>query len=176
MTAGSKKWIRVGGMVLWGAGLWWYTNPIRWHQRVQVAGVTIPVPFGWVARITPSQVEPLEYVNLRRAYIPFRPWVTGTVARGTRRGEPYTMESAREAQAGSAAEYGNSAYYSNPKTFDLSSGKYPSLCAEGTMPGKDKIPGAQVLSCFVVGTPLRANFMSPKDVDGDAKRMLASLN
>jgi hypothetical protein len=89
-------------------------------------------------------------------------------------GKPYTVESARRAQARSAAEYGDNEYYLNPKTIDVTSGKYPSLCAEGTMPGKGKAPGAQVLTCFVVGTPLQASFMSPEDVD--AERILKSLN
>ena len=62
-------------------------------------------------------------------------------------------------------------YYSNQRTFDLSSGKYHSVCAEATMRG-----GSQILTCAVVGTPLSFNFMGSKAVDRDAEKMLASLS
>lgn len=63
-------------------------------------------------------------------------------------------------------------YYANARTFDLSAGKYPTLCVEGTMMVGSH---AQILDCFVVGTPLHFQFMSPSPVDRDAERILASL-
>jgi hypothetical protein len=89
------------------------------------------------------------------------------------------MESARRLQqAKFAFESGDSAHYSNSRMFDLSAGKYRSLCAEGTMiiPAHAGNTSAQDVLCFVVGTPLMAIFSGPEDVDGDAARILASLN
>jgi len=44
------------------------------------------------------------------------------------------------------------------------------------MHGNGKTSGAQFLTCYIVGTPLMAIFRSSKDVDGDAERILNSLN
>ena len=177
MTTSEKNWTRVGIALVLYTGIWWWGNPVRLHQRVQVAGVMLPVPFGWTA--TPSAAGSIgEGFNLRRVYIPFRPWVTGSISRGIWGGS-FTMESARRLQqAKFAFESGDSAHYSNSRMFDLSAGRYQSLCAEGTMvmPAHAGNTSAQHVLCFVVGTPLMATFSSPKDVDGDAARILASLN
>lgn len=183
VTTFEKKWIRlaivlIASLIVY-VGLWWRANPIGLHRQVQVAGITVKVPFGWVENTMSSRVEAAAYLSLRRAYVPWmseRPWMSGMIDGGTRRGEPYTVESARKAQAWFAALYGDRTQYSNSRTFELSSRKYSSLCAEGTMHDRDGIQGAQVLNCFVVGTPLMASFMSPQDVDGDAERILSSLN
>lgn len=176
MTTGQKKWMRVGIVLVACASVLWYSNPIRLPQKVQLAGVTVQVPFGWVMQTTPSQVESVAYVGLRRAHVPWLPTRPSVTAMISGFGKPYTMESARRAQAWSAALYSDSGHYSNPKTFDVTSGKYSSLCAEGTMPRMDKTPDTHVLTCYVVDTPLLASFMGPKDVDGDAERILKSLN
>ena len=171
----GKMWMRLGAGLLCVVGMWWYTNPIGLHRQVQVAGITVKVPFGWVAQATPSRADFLDSSILRRAYIPFRPWESASVSRGIW-GGPFTMELARRVQQNKFAfESGDSAQYSNARTFELSAGKYRALCAEGTMRGIAGNTSAQDLWCFVVGTPLQASFRSPKDVDGDAARILASL-
>ena len=175
MTTGQKTltWVGIAWVVGWAA-FFWYSS--RVPQKVHVGGVTVQVPFGWVMQTTPTLAEPVGFVYLRRANVPWmpnRPWITAGISARVR---PYTMESAQCARARSAAGYGDSAYYSNPKTFDVTSGKYASLCAEGTMSGKRNPPRAQVLTCYVVGTRLLASFMSPNDVDADAERILKSLN
>jgi hypothetical protein len=150
--------------------MWWYTNPIGLHRKVQVAGITVPVPFGWVLSSAASRADPVEYVFIRRANIPFRPWMSASFAKGLRGREVYTMESARRAQDGMNVMYEDTGYYSSPRAFELNSGKYTSLCAEATMHA-----GSHILTCAVVGTPLRFDFMGSKAVDGDAEKMLASL-
>ena len=178
MTESEKKRrIRLVGILLvLYVGMWWWGNPIRLHQKVQVAGVMVPVPFGWVA--TPSRAGGIEGYNLRHAYNPFqptRPWVTASVSRGIS-GESFTMELARRLQQNQFAfDSRDSAHDSNPRIFDLSAGKYRSLCAEETLRGSAGNPSAQHVLCFVVGTPVMASFSGPKDVDGDAARILASL-
>jgi hypothetical protein len=162
----SVRLRNAGIALLLGVCTWWYGNPIGLHQKVQMAGVGVPVPFGWVLHTTASQADPIDYVDLRRAFIPFRPWIAVSIAREMP-GGPYTIDSARLQQA---TMYQDAAYYSHLRTFDLSSGKYHSLCAEATMRG-----GAQILTCAVLGTPLSFNFMGSKAVDGDAERLLASL-
>jgi len=138
-------------------------------------GVTVPIPFGWVVQTAAPQARPkgslypysIAVVNLRRASIPFRPWISVSIA-PEMPGGPYTVDSARRQQAGM---YRSAEYYSNQRTFDLSSGKYHSVCAEATMRS-----GSQILTCAVVGTPLSFNFMGSKAVDRDAEKMLASLS
>ena len=88
------------------------------------------------------------------------------------------MESALRAQQSEFGyESGDSVHYSNPKAFALSAGKYQALCSEATMIGSTRAgnTSTQKVQCFVAGTPLQASFMSPKDVDGDAARILGSL-
>jgi len=145
---------------------WWYGNPIGLHREVQVAGVTVPVPFGWVLRTTAPQGNRIGIGSLRRAFVPFMPWITVSIA-PEMPGGPYTTESAKRQQT---TMYQDAAYYSNRRTFELSSGKYHSLCTEATMRG-----GYQILTCAVVGTPLSFNFNGSKAVDGNAERLLASL-
>lgn len=183
VTTGEKKWIRVPIVLivflLLYAGMWWQANPIRLHQTVQVEGVTVRVPFGWVLKTFPSRVAAVAYVNLRHATTPWMPgrtWVMATVSRGNGDGGPFTIETARRNQAGSAAGYEDSAHYSDARTFEVTSGKYPTLCAEGTMPARGSTDSAKVLSCYVVGTPLQVSLMSTGDVDRDLKRVLSSLN
>jgi hypothetical protein len=172
----KRRIILVGIVLVLYLGMWWWGNPIRLHQKVQVAGVMVPVPFGWVA--TPSGAGAIEGYYLRHAYNPFRPsrsWVTASVSRGIW-GESFAIESARRLQkAWFALESGDSAHYSNTRMFDLSAGKYRSLCAEGTFRSIAGNPSTQDMLCFVVGTPVTANFSGPQDVDGDAGRILASL-
>ena len=159
---------------------WWLINPIRLHQKVQVAGVTVPVPFGWIAQITSSQADTVTYVNLRRAFIPFRPspWIMVSFSRGSR--GPYTIGSAQQQLAGMY----QGPHYTSQRTFNLSSGKYHSLCKEAAFHGPVPTPNNrggtpysdQVLTCVVVGTPLLFDFMSPGAVDADAEKMLTSLS
>ena len=172
-----SRGIRICVALILFVGMWLYWNPIRLHQKVEIAGVTVPVPFGWVMSTTRSQMYADAYVNIRRVPIPFlpiRPWITVMISRGLRTGEPYTMDSARRAQAKFFNFYGNTAFYSNQRTFGLSAGKFPSLCAGATM--HVQTGNSQMLSCFVVGTPLQFNFMGSQSVDYAAERMLASLN
>lgn len=145
--------------------IWWYGNPIGLHRKVQVAGVTVAVPFGWVMRTTASRADTIESVILRRVSVPFIPWITVSIVEEMPGG--HTISSARREQI---AMYQDAAYYSKQRVFDLNSGKYQSLCAQATLRS-----GALVLSCAVVGTPLRFDFMGSKAVDGDAEKMLASL-
>jgi len=161
-------------VLLLGVCMWGYVNPIGVHRKVQMEGVTVPIPFGWVEQTAGSQARPknslypysIAVVNLRRASIPFRPWISVSIA-PEMPGGPYTVDSARRQQAGM---YRDSAYYSNQRTFDLSSGKYHSVCAEATMR-----TGYQILTCAVVGTPLSLDFMGSKAVDAEAEKMLTSL-
>ena len=170
VTTEEKKftWVTILSIayVVW----WGYSNPILLHQKVQVGGVTVAVPFGWVVS---RNDRPLLYeaTTLRRAFVPGWAWSTATIFLKAQPG-PYTMESARGEQTRSVDRYQNPAWYSNARTFELGGGKYPSPCAGATMM---KGPHARILSCFVVGTPLQFQFMSPRPVDGDAARILASL-
>jgi hypothetical protein len=153
--------------------IWWFFNPIHLHQKVQVAGVTVPVPFGWVAQIAPSQGGSISRVNLRRAFFPHIPRVTATVSRGFP--EPYTDYSAAQLLE---ALYQDGAQYTNQQTFDINPDKYHSLCVEATRVGA--VPGAtyntrsagritHLLTCVVVGTPLIFDFWSPGAVDAEAE-------
>jgi hypothetical protein len=176
VTSGKRRWMQVAIVLVVGAGAWWYSNPIRLSQKMQLEGVTVPVPFGWVVQNIPSQTQSVPAMGLRRAYVPWsRSWASvGISASGLEK--PYTMESSRRAQVWTAAEYSDTTHYSNQRTFDVTSGKYPSLCAGGTMHVDGKTSGPQFLTCYIVGTPLMAIFRSSKDVDRDAERVLNSLN
>lgn len=179
MTVGQRKWTPLAIVsILWVAS-WWWLNPIHLHQRVKMGSVTLLVPFGWVVQITPSQVDPVAYVGLRRVRLPWTPshsWATGMISIGRPMGGRYTLESGRLAQSKSAADYGDRAYYSDSRTFDLSSEKHLALCAEGTMLSNGKTLHSQVSTCYVVGTPLLATFTSAHDVDRDAETILKSLD
>jgi hypothetical protein len=173
------------GKTVWAMALvlcacvWWFLNPIRLHQKVQVAGVTLPVPFGWVAQITPSQAGSISRVNLHRAFLPYIPQMTATVSRGVR--EPYTDYSAAQLLE---VLYQDGAHYTNQQTFDLNSDKYHSLCVEVTRigPASGATYSARsagrithLLTCVVVGTPLIFDFWSQGAVDDDAEKILGSL-
>jgi hypothetical protein len=162
----SVRLRNAGIALLLGACMWWYGNPIGLHQNVQVAGVGVPVPFGWVLHVPAPHANSIASVQLRRAFIPFRPWIMVGIA-PTMPGGPYTINSARQAQT---SVYQDAAYYSNRRTFDFSSGKYHSLCTGATTRS-----GYQDLTCAVLGTPLSFDFSGSKAVDGDAERLLASL-
>lgn len=178
----SNRWFRavliLAVSLVVNLGIWWYGNPIHLHQSARVGGVEMDVPFGWVVTITPSSEDPTAYVGLRRAYFPEpfgRPWVMGTISGDKPRGGAYDMESARKAQDRSASQYADRSYYSTSKVFSLSAGKYQSLCAEGTLPARERVPSVTDATCYVLGTPLMASFMSPKNVDQDAALILSWL-
>lgn len=167
----EKRLISVGVVLLVCGGGWWYTNPIRLHQKVQVEGVTVRVPFGWVARM-PTQDDITQSVTLSRAYIPFLPppGIRVSIGRGFWGGQTLTKETAERYQAVALGSFADSRYYSNQGLVDFSAGKYDSRCAEATALG-----GYQELSCCVVGTPLWVRFYGPGTVERAAQKILASL-
>jgi hypothetical protein len=170
-------WKRLAVVLPLYAFFWWYHNPIRLHKMVRLGGVTANVPFGWIVDEVASPAQAVDSVNLRRAIspVPFveRPYVTASLSTLTPGGQPFTIDSARRAQSSTVRSYADGHYYSGPRTFEVSSGKYPAYCAEATLRAARP---PQVLDCFVAGTRLTIRFMSPTPVDGYAESMIASLN
>jgi hypothetical protein len=162
----EKKWIWAGILLVGQASLWWCFHPVGLHKTVQVGGVTASVPFGWLVK--EGNIQRSARVAILKTAVPLRPWMSASV---WTQGSNATLESARWQQTAQAFSYAHSTVYSDPKTFEVTSGRYSSLCAEGTTRSDGR-----AATCFVVGTPLWFDFYSSSHAgDDDLRRMLGSL-
>jgi len=160
-------WLAFAMVAIWMLVL----NPVRLDQTVHAGGLSMKVPFLW----TPMQVAGKEMpVALRREWAPFLPAgsvnVMDLAELGSKNG-PWTMESARRAQADLVSFPSRDSRLSNPQSFDLKAGDHTAVCVESTAGDDDRL-----LVCYIVGTPLQFSFDGSRFSEPAARRMLASLS
>ena len=159
------------GLIVY-AGFMVYNNPIHFHQTAHAGGLTMHVPVTWTPMKSSYNIVS---VSLRREWFPFLP--SGSVMLMDESvydlgggGRTWTMEAARNMQAGLVAARSKVVDFSHTSTFDLKAGDHTAVCTESML------RGSRVLNCNVVGTPLLFDFMGSRFAEPDAERMLASLN
>ena len=154
-------------VVLAAVGYLLFKNPIRFHQTVQVNGLTMQIPVLWT---------PVKYPGEGMLVAVRREWAqSGTVdlmdrtVFGKKEG-PWLMNEARHEQAGLVALQAKDGRFTNPRFLDLNAGKFTAACEEAT------VEGNEALTCYIVGTTLQFSYLGSRRYEPAARRMLASLN
>jgi len=153
-------------VVLAAVGYLLFKNPIRFHQTVQVNGLTMEVPALWTPVKDPGEGM---VIALRRE------WGAGTADVMDRtlfgkKQQPWTTNEARHEQAGLVALQAKDGRFTNPRFLDLNAGRFTAACEEAT------VEGNEALTCYIVGTTLQFSYLGSRRSEPAARRMLASLH
>ena len=135
-------------------------------RLVSVAGVSFTAPVRWKS-FSSAEAKPGQLgIVVLDARTPVLGHAATITVQENRHGD-VSMTDARNWQGGLANLQQGESWL---KKFDVSSGKYTSVCLEGTVDG-----GKRYLLCEIVGTPLQFNFSGYKGLEADALSMLKSL-
>jgi hypothetical protein len=148
-----------------------HVYPIKFHQRVRTGGVTMSLPVLWKRIESPSKS-----IILTHEFEPSSSVLLMDRSQWDPTAVPWTMEAARQEQHGLIDKFGGRWGHSNARTFDVSSGRYTSVCAEATIfDATHGVNNSQFLLCSIVGTNLQLSFQGDQSSESGVQTMLASL-